>query len=243
MDDAVPHDQFTESPDALVDAGLLHQQSGRLFDAEQHYDRALAKQPDHVEALHLLGLVRHQTGRYSEAVELIQKAIALKSSPCPVLLTNVGAALQESKRLDEAEDCYRRAIQAKPDYMPAHENLCRLLPIRGKLQAAADAWVNLGNQLLDQGKPQEAYLRYRLALQFNIGKSRTPRRVPFHVSSRFDQGPQICIVLDQLGLGIVATRTVGRSGRQISAGNSIGSGVCGSSYVFGRDIIAIGPDD
>jgi Tfp pilus assembly protein PilF len=74
--------------------------------------------------------------------------------------------MQESKRWDEAEDCYRQAIQTKPDYLPAHENLCKLLPIRGKLQNAAEAWMSLGNQLLDSGKPEEAYIRYRLAFSF-----------------------------------------------------------------------------
>lgn len=166
MDTTPPVELLPQGPEALVDQGLVHQQCGRLAEAELHYNLALAQEPEHVEALHLLGLVRHQTGRYSEAVELIQRAITLKKSPCPVLLTNVGAAMQESKRWDEAEDRYRQAIQAKPDYLPAHENLCRLLPIRGKLLAAADAWMNLGNQLLDLGKPEEAYIRYRLAFQF-----------------------------------------------------------------------------
>ncbi len=166
MDMAAPESEFSVSPDALVDQGLVRQQRGRLAEAELHYNRALELEPGHVEALHLLGLVRHQTGRYPEAVELIQKAIALKSCPCPVLLTNVGAAMQESKRWDEAEESYRQAIQVKPDYLPAHENLCRLLPIRGEMLAAADAWMNLGNHLLDLGKPQEAYVRYRLAFQF-----------------------------------------------------------------------------
>ncbi len=163
---ALPENEFLVSPDVLVDQGLVHQQNGRLAEAEVLYNLALVQEPHHVEALHLLGLVRHQTGRFPEAVELIQKAISFKASPCPVLLTNVGAAMQESKRWEEAEESYRRAIQAKRDYLPAHENLCRLLPIRGKTLAAADAWMDLGNQFLDVGKPQEAYIRYRLAFQF-----------------------------------------------------------------------------
>jgi tetratricopeptide (TPR) repeat protein len=162
----MPQVELSVSADLLVDQGLLHQQNGRLSEAELHYNKALAQDSNHIEALHLLGLVRHQTGRYAEAVELIQKAISIKSAPCPVLLTNVGAAMQESKRWDEAEDCYRQAIQTKPDYLPAHENLCKLLPIRGKLQNAAEAWMSLGNQLLDSGKPEEAYIRYRLAFSF-----------------------------------------------------------------------------
>ena len=166
MDTLVPVNLLPDGPDALVDQGLAHQQNGRLAEAELHYNRALAQEPRHVEALHLLGLVRHQTGRYLEAVDLIQRAIALKTVACPVLLTNVGAALQECKRWDEAEESYRTAIRTKPNYLPAHENLCRLLPMRGKTLAAADAWMNLGNQLLDLGKPQEAYVRYRLAFQF-----------------------------------------------------------------------------
>jgi tetratricopeptide (TPR) repeat protein len=166
MSTPLPSGDLSSRCDAFVDEGLQHQQNGRLVEAESFYTKVLTLMPQHIEALHLLGLVHHQRGQFATAVELIAKAIALKSIPCPILLTNMGAALQQCKRWDEAEDAYRRAIQAKPSYLPAHENLCKLLPSRSKVLAAADAWKDYGNQLLDADRSNDAYIQYRLALEF-----------------------------------------------------------------------------
>lgn len=166
MSTPIPSGDLSSRCDAFVDEGLQHQQNGRLVEAESFYTQVLTLMPQHIEALHLLGLVHHQRGQSATAVELIAKAIALKSIPCPILLTNMGAALQQCKRWDEAEDAYRRAIQAKPNYLPAHENLCKLLPSRGKILAAADAWKDYGNQLLDEDRSNDAYIQFRLAMEF-----------------------------------------------------------------------------
>ena len=152
-----------KTTEALLDEGFLSHQRGKLADAEKSYMSILQMDSGHIDALHLLGLVRHQFKRHAEAVELIQQAISLKSTPCSILLTNLGAALQECKRWDEAEDCYRRALQNKADYLTAHQNLCRLLTVRGRTEAAALAWSNLGNLKLDQGKPEEALIHFRFA--------------------------------------------------------------------------------
>jgi tetratricopeptide (TPR) repeat protein len=61
-----PQEQKTEQSATttvaeLLKAGVQHQQSGRLSEAEACYQRALTAQPDHADALHLLGLIFHQT--------------------------------------------------------------------------------------------------------------------------------------------------------------------------------------
>ncbi len=152
-----------KSLDTLLDEGFQCHQRGQLADAEKSYLSILQVDSRHVDALHLLGLVRHQVKRHAEAVELIQQALSFKSAPCSILLTNLGAALQECKRWDEAEDCYRRALHIQADYLTAHQNLCRLLTIRGRAQAAAIAWSNFGNLMLDLGKPDEALIHLRFA--------------------------------------------------------------------------------
>ena len=113
-DDRV-HPETSAAIDALLDEGLQYHRNGRLADAERLYQQILKTNSQHVDALHLLGLIRHQTGRHAEAVETIQQAISLQTTPSPVLLTNLGAVLQTSGRLDEAAACFRRAIQAKAD--------------------------------------------------------------------------------------------------------------------------------
>ena len=55
--------------------GLKLHQAGQLAEAEVCYRRVLAAQPNHADALHLLGVVAHQLGRSDLAVELIRQAI------------------------------------------------------------------------------------------------------------------------------------------------------------------------
>ena len=59
--------------------------------------------------------------------------------------TTTWAALKEQGKLGEAAICYRRAVQLKPDYPEAHNNL--------------------GAALNDLGKPDEAVACYRRALE------------------------------------------------------------------------------
>jgi predicted O-linked N-acetylglucosamine transferase (SPINDLY family) len=81
--------------------------------------------------------------------------------------------------VDEAATCYRRALELKPDYAEAHNNLGVALKDQGRLDEAvacyrralelkpdfAEAPNNLGNALKDQGKLDEAVACYRRALE------------------------------------------------------------------------------
>jgi len=93
--------------------------------------------------------------------------------------TNVGVALQDQGRLDEAVDHYRRAIALAPDYPPVYNNLGTALRAKGQLTDAVrtyqqalrlraefpEAQYNLANALIDAGKPGEAVDHFRIALQ------------------------------------------------------------------------------
>ena len=56
-------------------AAALHQ-SGQLREAETLYRGVLAVRPDQFDALHLLGVLKQQTGEPAEALKLIGKALA-----------------------------------------------------------------------------------------------------------------------------------------------------------------------
>ena len=87
--------------------------------------------------------------------------------------------LKDQGKLDEAVACYRRALELKPDFAEAHNNLGVALKDQGKLDEAvacyrralelkpdfAEAHNNLGNALKDQGKLDEAVACYRRALE------------------------------------------------------------------------------
>jgi len=50
-----------------LEAGIKHQQAGRLADAEECYRHVLAAQPDNADALHLLGVIAYQVRRHDAA--------------------------------------------------------------------------------------------------------------------------------------------------------------------------------
>ena len=63
-------------PGALQQALQAHEQ-GDLAKAERGYRSLLAKDTRHVDALYLLGLLLHQSGRSGEAVPFLTRAIAV----------------------------------------------------------------------------------------------------------------------------------------------------------------------
>src|ERR1700678_4330055 len=63
--------------DPLVEIGLQHHKAGRLAEAENAYLDALAKRPNHPDALHLLGVLAGQVGQYKSAAEKIALAISI----------------------------------------------------------------------------------------------------------------------------------------------------------------------
>src|SRR4051812_15386412 len=86
--------------EALAAAVKLHQ-AGKLDRAARAYRQNLAQQPEHANALHLLGVTELQSGRFEEAVERISKAIAIQPN-IGVYHINLAAALRALLRIDDA---------------------------------------------------------------------------------------------------------------------------------------------
>jgi predicted O-linked N-acetylglucosamine transferase (SPINDLY family) len=160
-------------------AGVAHHQAGRLDRAETLYRKVLTTDPDHADALHLLGVLAFQRGKIAAALQLIERALpALAGLPDAHL--NYGNALRAAGRPKEAVVSFRRAIALKPDYGTAHNNLARLLIDRGEFGAAlesarcavelipdfAGAHANCAGALLGLDRFAEAETALRRVLEF-----------------------------------------------------------------------------
>jgi Tfp pilus assembly protein PilF len=93
---------------------------------------------------------------------------------------NLGAALQDVGRVDEAVARYRRALELSPGYTPALNNLGTALRARGRAEEAVatydsaiargagqtnpSLYLNRGNALMEQGRTAEAVEWFRRAL-------------------------------------------------------------------------------
>lgn len=94
---------------------------------------------------------------------------------------NLGAALHELQRYDDAIAHHERAIQLRPDYAPAYNNLGAALRAAGRLDEAiaryqqalelkpdfASASYNLANAQLEQGKAGDSVESFRRSLASN----------------------------------------------------------------------------
>ncbi len=163
---------------ALYAAGVERHQAGRLAEAEVWCRRALAAEPGHADALHLLGVIARRAGRHEAAVQLIGEAIK-RNGRDPLYHYNLGNALDDLGRLDEAATAYRRATDLNPDFAEAHFNLGFAFQNHRKFDEAiaafrraievrpdyAEAHSNLGVALQGQGKLDEAIAAYRRAIE------------------------------------------------------------------------------
>ena len=128
--------------DALASAhefrqGLARHQQGQLVEAERHYDAALKSQPDNFDALHMLGVIALQKGRFEHGVEIIRKAVALNENS-PIAFNNLAKGLKDLGRFDEAILYFERAIALAPNFADAHNGLGLALGLEGRLP---EAWI------------------------------------------------------------------------------------------------------
>ena len=98
--------------------GLACHQQGRLPEAERHYNAALRSEPDHFEALHMLGVIALQMGGFERGVEIIRKAVALNQNSA-VAFNNLAKGLKDLGRFDEAIIHFERAIALAPNFADA----------------------------------------------------------------------------------------------------------------------------
>jgi DNA-binding transcriptional MerR regulator/thioredoxin-like negative regulator of GroEL len=111
------------------------------------YLRALAQDPDFVDAHVNLGRLLQLAGRIEEAIGHYRHSIRANASD-PTAAFNLGTALEELGRWGEALTAYQRAIGVDPRFADAHFNLARLCEQLGR-QAEAIGHLRAYKRLVE----------------------------------------------------------------------------------------------
>jgi len=128
----------------------------------------------------LMVVTRSQIHRWHDSVTLFTHTLKVTTGNY-IIHNNLGGALADQGKNEEAMVHYTEALRIKPNYVDAHYNLGNALFHQGKTQEAMahynealrinpnypEAHNNLGNALFRQGKTQEAIVHYTEALRID----------------------------------------------------------------------------
>ena len=144
------------------------QSEGRLDEATDHYQRAIALQPDYAPAYNNLATAMRARGRLSDAVTAYERAIGLRPE-YPEAHYNLANALTDAGKPREAVEHFRIALQAIP--------------------GSADVHNNLGIALMDEGRHDAAIAEFRAAVKADPQSSRAHRNLADALAStrRYDE--------------------------------------------------------
>jgi tetratricopeptide (TPR) repeat protein len=179
--------------------GLVAHHLGRIDDAIEHINSAIARQDRDPAFHHNLGNLLAASGRTDEAIAAWERALALAPDAVDTLY-NLGNARHGQGKAERAIGYFERALRLRPDAIELHNNLASALQDVGRLDDAVAAYRkalalrpqavaildNLASALQAQGRLEEAQACCEQALA----------RVPDHVESLVALGA----ILRELGL-------------------------------------------
>jgi protein O-GlcNAc transferase len=100
--------------EVLFNQGFDCYKHGQLNQAWQIYQQVLQLQPEHFDALYMLGLIASDNQNFELTVDLMGKVIKLKSNHADALY-NHGVALQKLNRMEEALISFDKVIELNPN--------------------------------------------------------------------------------------------------------------------------------
>ncbi len=149
----------------MINQAVKHHSAKQFTEAQALYQRVLDEDPNHPDALHLLGMLAHNAGDNDRAVALISKALVNIPSHAQAHF-NLGNAYSGLGQHEQAVASFQKAIALKPDYVEAYNNLGRAFKQLLRLEDAIVAYRkaiainpgfsgvynNLGNCLIELGR-------------------------------------------------------------------------------------------
>ncbi|MEG5063600.1 tetratricopeptide repeat protein [Microcoleus sp. B3-A4] len=169
-------------------AQVNFQQQAELYLATGNFERAialcqqvLASEPNSPETCKTLGKALQAQGKLEDARYWYKVAIALQPDFAEAF-ANLGTLCATLEQWQEAIACYQKAISLQPDFAGFYRNLSRIFTQVGQAEEAADCWyqalilqpieiaeeyLDFGNTLLAQNKPEKALVCYHRTIILN----------------------------------------------------------------------------
>ena len=148
-------DAWTKSVEDLYDKGLAALYEGRYAEASAYIKKSIASTGGDVLRRYVpLARAEYEQGHYPAAESALRKVLAVHNDD-PIVLNNLGLALEAQAEYGEAEPLYQRALKIDEKALgPEHPDVARDLN-------------NLAELYREQGKYAEAEPLYRRALKID----------------------------------------------------------------------------
>ena len=194
-------------------------QNGDNDQANQLYQKILSTDPQNVDALHYSGVIAMQAGKIDRAIQLIEKAIAIRPD-ISGFHSNLAMAYKENNQFQPSLDHYNKALSLKPKDPVILFNLGALHQAFSKYENAQTLYEesyridpnqplvlhNLGNLLLKQGDVQNAIQSARKAMALAPNNPKIQSNYFFSLNYSIDHSPET-IINEHLKWGQQNTRT------------------------------------
>jgi predicted O-linked N-acetylglucosamine transferase (SPINDLY family) len=138
----------------------LHQQE-RFTEAAELYEDILKTEPQHIDALHFLGVLKGQLGELPAAVDLIKQSLVFHPDNTAAY-ANLAMMFQTLNRFDEALTCYDKLLILTPNDLTALLARSNLLLLLARLDEALTSFDLI---LTIKSNSIEAFLGCGAALQ------------------------------------------------------------------------------
>jgi tetratricopeptide (TPR) repeat protein len=113
----------------------LYGRTGRIEQAQEHYQTAIKLNPNMAQAYYDYGVLLFGQGKRQEAEQAFRHALEINPYYADAH-NNLGGLLEMQRRLDSALQEFEKAIAERPNYRLAHFHLGRVLVNQGKYDEA-----------------------------------------------------------------------------------------------------------
>ena len=160
----------------FISAARVYETQGRLREAGEYYNKALAKDPENLDAQVGLARLKHREGNLVAATELYQRALRAHPNN-PVVLNDLGLCYARRDMYQQARQSIEKAVEQDPSSKLYRNNLSLVLVEMGREDEAfvhlshvhgeAVAHYNLAFLLKEKGRHDEAAEHLQTALQLS----------------------------------------------------------------------------